>query len=60
MGLDEVPQEFRDKLRWLPDPAYHVPLVRHVMEAMIFSKQTFFSPMVIAGTLTSPAALLPW
>jgi len=35
MGIDEVPQEFRDKLRWLPDPPYHVSFVRHVMEVLV-------------------------
>lgn len=35
MGIDEVPQEFRDRLRWLPDPPYHVPFVRHMMEILI-------------------------
>jgi len=35
MGSDAVPQEFRDKLRWLPDPPYHVPIVRRVVESLV-------------------------
>ncbi len=35
MGLDAVPREFRDKLRWLPDPPYHVPMVRRVVEMLV-------------------------
>ncbi len=35
MRHDDVPKEFHDKLRWLPDPPYHVPFVRHIMEVLI-------------------------
>jgi acetyl esterase/lipase len=35
MGLNSVPREFRDKLRWLPHPPYHIHAVRRAVDALM-------------------------
>ena len=35
MGLNSVPREFRDKLRWIPHPPYHIHAARRAVDALI-------------------------
>ena len=35
MGLNSVPREFRDKLRWIPHPPYHIHAARRALDALI-------------------------
>jgi len=35
MSSDWVPEEFRKKLRWIPDLPYHLPLARLLVEALV-------------------------
>ena len=35
MGLNSVPREFRDRLRWIPHPPYHIHAARRAVDALI-------------------------